>query len=69
MMVAVFYDWERQQTVVWTLLGWSERHVSVASEQSPSITVRSESGEDITTRYEADTPPRVSPSPRPWCWS
>ena len=35
MMVPVFYDWERQQTVVWTLLGWSERHVSVASERSP----------------------------------
>jgi hypothetical protein len=24
MMVPVFYDWERQQTKVWTLLGWLE---------------------------------------------
>jgi hypothetical protein len=55
MMVPVFCDWERQQTKVWTLLGWLERHVSVASEQSPSITDCSEFGEDITTRYEADT--------------
>jgi hypothetical protein len=54
MMVPVFYDVERKRTKVWAMLGWSERDLSVAFEQPPSITVRSESGEDITARYDIE---------------